>query len=609
MDHVFDTAHVAGQLEVLRTHALEAERLYADELELVDPRYAESARNLAHYLALREFDIRELQQDLANLGLSSLGRAERRVLASIAAVEAALVQKPGAADTGPILPGDPRTDPRNSPILKGCPAERDVSIMVTMPVDAATNEALVADMLDAGMNVARINCAHDNEDTWAAMVGNIRRASEATGKACQIVMDLAGPKLRTGPLRPGARVVHMRPRRDPMGRVVAPRRLRLIPEDVTWHGTKVAIVPVPRECFEYANIGDVIRFKDTRGKKRRMTVVDKDDKGLVAELHQGAYIATGMKLRLRREKEGEKLTFRVGELPAVEQPLLLRPGDTLLLHADAIEGATAIEGDDGQVIEPARISCRQPDALAFVSAGDRVSLNDGKITGVVREADEKQLDIEVTKAKPTGSRLRGDRGINFPDSDIRLPGLTSSDRENLEFVVRNADAVSLSFVRRPDDVIALQDELARLGVRDLGIIVKIETKKAFRNLPQLLMTAMRRYPTAVMIARGDLAVEAGWERLAELQEEVLWICEAAQVPVIWATQVLESKAKRGLPSRAEISDAAMSQRADCVMLNKGPHILAAISMLDNILRRMQAHQHKKTSKLRQLHFGEDRAEA
>jgi pyruvate kinase len=106
---------------------------------------------------------------------------------------------------------------------------------------------------------------------------------------------------------------------------------------------------------------------------------------------------------------------------------------------------------------------------------------------------------------------------------------------------------------------------------------------------------MRRYPIAVMIARGDLAVECGWARLAELQKEILWICDAARVPVVWATQVLEQEAKKGLPSRAEITDAAESQQADCVMLNKGPHILATIRTLDNILRRMQSLREKKSS--------------
>jgi pyruvate kinase len=105
-----------------------------------------------------------------------------------------------------------------------------------------------------------------------------------------------------------------------------------------------------------------------------------------------------------------------------------------------------------------------------------------------------------------------------------------------------------------------------------------------------------------MIARGDLAVECGYERLAEVQEEILWICEAAHLPVVWATQVLESLAKKGQASRAEITDAAMGERAECVMLNKGPHIVAAVSALDDILRRMQDHQSKKSSRLRSLHL-------
>jgi pyruvate kinase len=92
----------------------------------------------------------------------------------------------------------------------------------------------------------------------------------------------------------------------------------------------------------------------------------------------------------------------------------------------------------------------------------------------------------------------------------------------------------------------------------------------------------------------------GYERLAEVQEEILWICEAAHVPVIWATQVLESLAQSGLPSRAEVTDAAMAERAECVMLNNGPHITRTVRALDNILQRMGAHQLKKRALLRPL---------
>ena len=97
-------------------------------------------------------------------------------------------------------------------------------------------------------------------------------------------------------------------------------------------------------------------------------------------------------------------------------------------------------------------------------------------------------------------------------------------------------------------------------------------------------------------------MEVGYERLAELQEEVLWISEAAHVPVIWATQVLENLVKYGAPSRAEITDAAMSERAECVMLNKGPFIVEGVDLLDKVLVRMDGHQRKKTARLGALEF-------
>lgn len=611
MGEYIDIERVSAQLESIYACALEFESRYADELAAVHPAFRDSAKNLVHYLALRQTDIRVLQEDLAILGLSSLGRSERDVMASLRAVQTALRKiAPGANSELNALRGslelkNPKADIHKRAILGECPPDRDVSIMVTLPTEAASDEALVSEMVAAGMNVARINCAHDDATVWAAMIDNVRRSCKQSGCDCKIAMDLAGPKIRTGELRPGPRVLHIKPRRDPLGRIVAPRRVRFIPDDVVWRGTKAAVIPVPRECIEYAHVGDEIRLKDTRGKKRRLKVLQKDDKGLVLELHKGAYVATGTRLRLYREDEGEKLTYQVGELPAIEQVILLRPGDTLILHSDNIPGAPAIEDDDGDVIEPAHISCTRPRAFEYVAADDRVSLNDGKITGVVRSVNDDRLEIEISKAKPTGSRLRGDRGINFPDSDIQLPGLTESDKVNLEFVVDHADAVSLSFVKRPDDIVLLQEEMTRLGNSSQGLIVKIETKKGCKNLPRLLLTAMRRYPAAIMIARGDLAVECGLERLAELQEEILWLCEAAQLPVIWATQVLEHQAKKGQASRAEISDAAMSQRADCVMLNKGPHIIAAIRMLDDILRRMQGHQYKKTARLGRLSYSEE----
>lgn len=163
--------------------------------------------------------------------------------------------------------------------------------------------------------------------------------------------------------------------------------------------------------------------------------------------------------------------------------------------------------------------------------------------------------------------------------------------------------MGFSFVQSAADVAMLQEALRERRPADwqsLSLVLKIETTKAVSNLPEIIVRAAGQQPTAVMIARGDLAVEIGFVRLAEMQEEILWIGEAAHVPVIWATQVLEHLIKKGTPSRGEMTDAAMAARAECVMLNKGAYLFGAIAELDVLLGRMEAHQHKKTPKLRPL---------
>jgi pyruvate kinase len=594
------------QLELIVHTAKELEGRFAAELELVHSDYFSSARNLVHYLALRHIDIRELQEQLARLGLSSLGRAERNVMASVCAVQKALrrIMTGQSYDLDEERRNFEQSDQTQkahiADILGAVPNDRDVRIMVTLPAEAADEYPLVYDLVNSGMNIARINCAHDSDDVWLRMIENIRRVYKETGLGCGIVMDIAGTKLRTGNLRPGPGVVRIHPRHDSLGRVIAPRHVRFVAEGTQWISKKSAIIPVPQECIDKADVGDVFHFIDTRGKGRKIAVERKNEKGLHCKCHKTAFIGTGTRLELLRSGPGENDSFKVGRLPSIEEPLLLKKGDTLILHRDGTPGEREIIDAEGTVVRPAHIACRQPEAFRFISAGDPIHLNDGKIEGTVESVSQEQLRIRITQAKKSGSRLRGNKGINFPKSDIQLGALTEIDKTNLQFVAGHADAVCLSFVREPADIVALQEELKKYPAHHPGIITKIETVKGFNDLPRLLLTTMRHYPAAVMIARGDLAVEAGWERLAEIQEEILWMCEAARLPVIWATAVLDRETRNGRPSRAEITDAAMSQRADCVMLNKGPYILAAIEMLANILRRMQEHQYKKTPKLRRL---------
>ncbi len=271
----------------------------------------------------------------------------------------------------------------------------------------------------------------------------------------------------------------------------------------------------------------------------------------------------------------------------------------MILHKDTIDGGPARYSPDGKLLSLAHVSCASVDVFDLVRKNDRVLFDDGKIVGVVRDlVGGEHLEVEILYAKEGGQKLAADKGINFPDSDLKISGLTQKDCKDLCFVAKHADVVNMSFVNGPDDVRDLFESLRELKALDrLGIILKIETKRGFDQLTEILLESMQTYPLGIMIARGDLAVEVGWQHMPRIQEEIMSLCLAAHVPDIWATQVLENLAKKGIPSRAEITDAAMAQRAECVMLNKGPYIQHAICLLDHILANQNEYRDKKTSLL------------
>ena len=451
--------------------------------------FVSSALNLAQYLAVRHRDLRLLQRRLMPLGVSSLGRLEGRVLASLDAVAVALA---ALADIdAAVTPPTERQFFRGEGLLLANADEvlgrptpgRSGRILVTLSSEAADDPQFIADLVRRGTEIVRINCAHDGPKEWARMVEHAHAARTATGAAPRVLMDIAGPKVRTG-------------------RVVTP--------------------PDRNRVFA---------------------------------------------------------------------------GDTILL---------AREIQPPLAETPFQMTCTAPEVLDRLALGAAVSIDDGALHGVVVAAAPGGFLVRIARGKLGGVKLRGEKGLNFPNIDLGLDPLTDKDREDLDFIVGHADLIGYSFVQTAAHVAALQAELALRtdAWRKLPLVGKIETPLAVRNLPEIIVAAAGRQPFAVMIARGDLAVEMGFERVAELQEEIMWVCEAAHVPVIWATQVLEDLVKEGLPSRGEMTDAAMAARAECVMLNKGPNVGGAVEVLDRLLRRMAGHQVKKTPTLRALHAWE-----
>ena len=599
---------ILHELRLIRASILAEAAQSAPRLDRVHANYRESARNLVHYLGLRRRDLRPLQLSLARLGLSSLGRAESHVLATVNAVLEILHRLTGTPQPATATPsevidfatGERLLAEHTEALLGPATPGRGVRIIVTMPSEAADDYRLVRDLMQSGMDCMRINCAHDDLDAWAGMIKHLRRAEQELGRPCRLVMDLAGPKLRTGPLTPGPAVVKIRPHRDVFGVVTAPALVWLTPAHAPHLSPSpaAACLPVAAAWLARLRPGERVNFIDARGSKRILVVVAMDHGGCWLTATKTAYVIPGT--ILRHERELNKREGMVGELPASKNAIILQRGDPLILTRNLEPGRPASRDGAGKILTPALIGCSIPKVFDSISSGESIWFDDGKIGGIIEEVQSERALVRITQTRLRGNKLRADKGINFPDSNLRLPALTAKDLENLPFVAQHADVVELSFANCSADLESLQQNLARLGGRQPAIVLKIETRRGFENLPDMLLTAMGFPCCGVMIARGDLAVECGFERLAEVQEEILWICEAAHVPVIWATQVLETLAREGIPSRAEITDAAVADRAECVMLNKGPHVLNAVAALDDILRRMQAHQAKKRATLRKL---------
>jgi pyruvate kinase len=423
----------------------------------VHPSQRASAINLQHYLWLSQRDITSLQKTLHINGFSTLAKAEGYVKSQLNAIAQHL-----GAERNEDVPCDYFTSRqmlrRRSRQVFGSGHGTVPAIMVTFKTSFAHDFMMVKKLLKAGMNVARINCAHDDENTWLRMVKTVRQASDFTGIPCKIYMDLAGPKMRTR----------------------------------------------------------------IRNKKNRIRVEEEDSFILTSE--------RDFKSKL-----------------------------------DVVE-------------------CDIPGLADRLQAGDRVLFDDGIIEAVVTKPTGDGVELEVTRVSSKKPFLKNEKGINFPDSRLRVPALSKFDRDCIPFVKKHADMVGFSFIKLPSDV---EEMYQALGDDRIPVVLKIETPDAWRHLPELLITAMRRPVYAVMIARGDLAVEIGFENISRAQEQIINLCRAAHAPVIYATQVLETMNKKGLPTRAEITDAAYGIHADCVMLNKGEHTVKAVKILRSILNPLE----------------------
>ncbi|KAL2550662.1 Plastidial pyruvate kinase 4 [Forsythia ovata] len=598
------------KLKAIQLHVLAMEQWNASRLKMCHGNYLVSATNLIHYLALKSLDIEQIKEELSSLGLLNLETINPYVLSSLSACIQMLSNSKsdsvhGLKSSGEVLPihkslqnqtnGDlaiaammKRASSNRNLLLGSLKGQRGTHIMVTVGQEVVDNDTHVAGLIEAGATIFRINCAHGNPDIWNEIIRRVKQSSQILEKPCRVLMDLAGPKLRTGKLKAGPCVVKISPKKNAVGSVICPAKVWLSPQGGGLpppHVSPDVILHVDgQELLSNLEVHDSVRFCDARGKRRTLRILRKypifSGVGFMAECSKTAYVESGTVLRKKEKRRKSSVGFVI-DVPPAEQFVRVRVGDLLILSRDSSD---EVDESTSSSIGSHRITCTSGYLFDSVKPGDPIAFDDGKIWGVIKGTSISEVIVSITHAGPRGTKLGSEKSINIPESHIRYEGLTSKDLVDLDFVAGHADMVGISFVRDVHDIVVLRQELAKRKIWNLGVILKIETKDGFENMPLLLLEAMKSpNPLGVMIARGDLAVECGWEKLADIQEEIISICNAAHVPVIWATQVLESLVKSGVPTRAEITDAANGRRLSCVMLNKGKHIVEAVSTLDTIL--------------------------
>ncbi|HPR17489.1 MAG TPA: pyruvate kinase [Candidatus Cloacimonadota bacterium] len=572
-----------AEIEELIVFIRQWEDKYADKIKQVHPKYTDSARNLVHYYALRSCKISGLQKRLGDLGLSRLSESEPHILASLSTTRSILMsmlkQKVKYPKVQPSFKRSRRLLSRNTKDLLGYRTKgRRTRIMVTLPDNATEDTELIRSLVECGMNCARINSAHGTTEEWMKMIDNVHAASERLRKKCKIIFDLSGPKIRTGIIPENTRSLKVQYQKDDDGNSIKP--IQVIFGEPKKQDEEIPVIPLQNFARNLIAADTILQYTDSRSKMRWIVVRKIWENGFLAEFDKPTLFETGCPIA-----KNEEILFKIGELSESKRPLYLQENEILIIKKD-LDLPTQFCQDDDE-IEPSCLSCTEPAVFDMVKIGEPVVFDDGIIEGCIEAINENELVIRTTKVKGKSAKLKEDKGINFPHSDLQLSCLCERDREILPFLLQQADVIDLSFVNRPGDVAEIIQFMQTLpGERKIGLILKIETSSGFNNLPDIILEAMKVYPIGVMIARGDLAVEMGWENIGRIQEEILSVCRAAHVTSIWATQVLENLIKKGIPSRAEMSDIVMAKPADCIMLNKGIYITDGIKLLDTVLKKM-----------------------
>lgn len=581
----------------LRKHLRRIYQELIRKIALIPDRYPSrnfqlSRDNLLAYLALKQQNTSALEQPLLEHGLSSIEQANQHILYSLGKQLENLgdpLPQPDQLTVITPFEAEAIEKKRKVTVLGKAKEKQHAAIMVTLDSKMIHQPELLEKLLTAGMNIARINCAHDNQHLWKELIHAIREAETRLqregrhgDRRCRIFMDLAGPKIRIGKLERTKQPIKLSVHKDPYGKIIekAAGYLDCKAEHTfavrDGNGAETFVLGVGEEALIQAlSVGDEVFFTDTRNRRRKLKVMEIISPSCVSvEVNSTSYIDDRTLLNFKTRSSQIK--------PLIPEPVEISVirGDSLRLYLDQDK-----EGQADSKKGPPGVPVTLAEAFRNVRMNDPVYIDDGKIHGLVKRITKEFIEIQIEFPVVKPAKIKEGKGLNIPDSflSLNVPALTGKDFFDLEFVAKHADIIGISFVHSPLDLIKLREGLERHSASHLPVVAKIETKDAIHHLGRIIMEGLKFRGFGLMIARGDLAVEVGAENLSFVQDEIVSICSAAHIPVIWATGVLEKLTKKGLPSRSEITDVAQAKRAACIMLNKGPYIVDSVTLLAKLL--------------------------
>jgi len=299
-----------------------------------------------------------------------------------------------------------------------------------------------------------------------------------------------------------------------------------------------------------------------------------EDHAKIVTLLRSVSLELDNPITLLQDLQGPKI--RVGYLPQGE--ILLKKGTFITLipleQADLFPDAIAID---------------YPHLAEEACMGERILMDDGLLELKVTQVEAQKVICQVVN----GGILKSRKGVNIPGLDLKLPSMTDKDKQDLEFgLAQGIDWVSLSFVRKAEDILFLKAFLAERGHASLSVMAKIEKPQAIAHLDEIIAVV-----DGLMVARGDLGVEMNPEKVPLLQKRIIRACNFKSIPVITATQMLDSMIHNPRPTRAEASDVANAiiDGTDAVMLSGesavGAYPIQSVAMLCKIAEEVEKEFH------------------